>query len=336
VRLRRKNALVILFLVSSTAWAQEYSLRSYGNTEGLANLAVRQIYQDHIGFLWVSTENGIYRFDGERFQAFDGAHGVPANSAVAFGEAPDGSLLIGGEIGLYRLRDNRFEAVRGPFKTINWAQGIRAGNDGRTYLGTDAGLAVVTLEPGTGDRLTLHMLPRPPGVSGPEAWGVLVDGSTLWYGCGLELCQMQDGATTVMGRESGLPARQVTSIVKDSAGSLWVRVRYEGVFVRQAGSTRFEKPRLPIPGGGTVGVPSLDREGHILLPSPEGLFIQGPKGWKAIDPAHGLRGVVYAAFEDGQHSLWIGTSRPRTRAMARLRGVGVVFVGERIGRRHCL
>ena len=301
------------------AGAQEYSLRTYGNAEGLANLAVRRIYQDHLGFLWISTENGIFRFDGERFQGFDASHGVPANSAVAFGEAPDGSLLIGGEIGLYRLRENRFEAISVPFKTVSWAQGIGTGNNGRTYLGTDAGLAELTLEPGTRDRFNAQILPRPPGASGPEAWGVLVDGTTLWYGCGLELCQIQDGTTTVIGRESGLPARQVTSISKDSQGSLWVRVRYEGVFVRPAGHARFEKPRLPIPGDGTVGVPSLDRDGHILLPSPEGLFIQEQNGWKAIDPSHGLRGVVYAAFEDQQHSMWIGMAG---RGIVQWRGYG--------------
>jgi diguanylate cyclase (GGDEF)-like protein len=319
VRLPKKNALALLLLAASLAGAQEYSLRTYGNTEGLANLAVRRIYQDHLGFLWVSTENGIYRFDGKRFQAFDASHGVPANSAVAFGEAPDGSLLIGGEIGLYRLHEDRFEAVPAPFKSVSWAQGISSGNDGHTYLGTDAGLAELTLEPGTRDRLHLEILPRPPGISGPEAWGVLVDGSTLWYGCGLELCQIHDGTTTMIGRESGLPARQVTSILIDSQGSLWVRVRYEGVFVRPVGRARFEKPRLPIPGDGTVGVPSLDRDGHILLPSPEGLFIQEANGWKTIDPSHGLRGVVYAAFEDQQHSMWIGMAG---RGIVQWRGYG--------------
>jgi diguanylate cyclase (GGDEF)-like protein len=319
VRLPRNNAWVFLLLVSSAAGAQEYSLRTYGNTEGLADLAVRQIYQDHIGFLWVSTEDGIYRFDGERFQAFGVSRGVPANSAVAFGEAPDGSLLAGGDIGLYRLRDNRFQAVPGPFKSVNWAQGIRSGNNGRTYIGTDAGLAEITIEPGTRDRLNIRMLPRPPAASGPGAWGVLADGNTLWYGCGMELCHIHDGTTTVIGRESGLPARQVTSILKDGEGSLWVRVRYEGVFVRPAGHARFEKPHLPIPESSTIGVPSLDRDGHILLPTPEGLLIQEPKGWKVLDAAHGLHGIVYAALEDGHHSLWIGTAG---RGMVQWRGYG--------------
>jgi ligand-binding sensor domain-containing protein len=50
--------------------AQEYHFRYFGIAEGLTNLAVRQIYEDRAGFVWVSTENGIFRFDGERFEEF--------------------------------------------------------------------------------------------------------------------------------------------------------------------------------------------------------------------------------------------------------------------------
>ena len=83
---------------------QEYSFRYFGLTEGLTNLAVRQIYQDQTGFLWVSTENGLFRYDGERFEPFGPPQGMPATSGAAFGDAPDGSLLVGGIFGLYPFR----------------------------------------------------------------------------------------------------------------------------------------------------------------------------------------------------------------------------------------
>lgn len=47
----KKIALAFLLLVSIAAGAQEESLRSYGNDDGLGNLAVRQLYKDHLGFL---------------------------------------------------------------------------------------------------------------------------------------------------------------------------------------------------------------------------------------------------------------------------------------------
>lgn len=67
-RTRRVFVLVrvfaLLLLTSAILCAQEYNFRNFGVTEGLSNLAVRQIYQDRVGFIWVSTENGIFRYDG--------------------------------------------------------------------------------------------------------------------------------------------------------------------------------------------------------------------------------------------------------------------------------
>src|SRR5579863_3703354 len=119
--------------------AQEYSFRYFGLADGLTNLAVRQIYQDRIGFLWVSTENGIFRYDGERFELFGSAQGMPPNSGVAFGDAPDGSLLVGGDFGLYQLKGNHFEAFPNQLNKINWAQGIQSDRRGHTYVGTESG-----------------------------------------------------------------------------------------------------------------------------------------------------------------------------------------------------
>src|ERR1035441_5447621 len=129
-------------------FAQEYSFRTFGNADGLGNLAVRQIYQDHVGFIWVSTEDGIYRYDGERFETFGPAQGIPVTSGAAMGDAPDGSLLVGGDFGLYHLSGNRFEKVTAAFNSVNWAQGIQSDGKGKTFLGTDVGLVELSLVPG--------------------------------------------------------------------------------------------------------------------------------------------------------------------------------------------
>src|SRR5579871_5699418 len=85
------------------ASAQEYSFRTFLASDGLGNLSVQKIYQDREGFLWVSTENGIFRYDGQRFQDIGPAQGIPRGAGVAFGEAPDASLLVGSSGGIYRF-----------------------------------------------------------------------------------------------------------------------------------------------------------------------------------------------------------------------------------------
>jgi diguanylate cyclase (GGDEF)-like protein len=296
--------LSLVLVTAAAACAQEYSFRAFGEAEGLTNLAVRQIYQDRMGFLWVSTENGIFRYDGDRFEAFGPAQGIPPTSGAGFGEAPDGSLLAGGAFGLYQLRGNRFEKLTVPLKTINWAQGIQSDGKGHTFLGTDSGLMELSSEPGPAG-FGVHTFPQAQATSGPEAHGILVDGDDLWYGCGHELCRMDRNGTQVLGRESGLPGSDLMGIRKDGDGNLWVRARNAGVFVLPAGQTKFRRPDAPIPVSVT-GVPGIDADGRILLPSPAGLLIRNKQGWQKIDQSFGLRGAVYAAFEDRQHSLWIG------------------------------
>ncbi|MGD0830580.1 MAG: EAL domain-containing protein [Terracidiphilus sp.] len=285
--------------------AQEFSFRTLGSAEGLDNLEVRKIYQDRAGFLWVSTENGIYRYDGERFEIFGPARGMPLANGVALGEAPDGSLLAGGDFGLFRLHDNHFERVSGAFKRVEWRQGIQSDGRGHTFLAADAGLIELDSVAGQSG-FTQRIIPQAAGVAESGISAVLADGETVWYGCGAELCRMDGSGTRVYGRESGLPESAAVGIVKDGAGALWLRYRVEGVFVMAQGESRFRRPVGLAKPDATVGVPAVDEDGRILLPTPDGLLMQEKKGWRTIDRTAGLRGVVMTAYEDRQHSLWLG------------------------------
>jgi len=307
--------LTLLLVTAGALRAQEYSFRTFGNADGLTNLAVRQIYQDPAGFLWVSTENGVFRYDGDRFEAFGPAQGIPLVSGGAFGEAPDGSLLVGGNFGLYHLSGNRFEKLSVPFKTVSWAQGIQSDGKGHTFLGTDAGLRELYSEPGT-DGFQVREFPQVAGTSDRSVDAVLVDGDILWYGCGRQLCRRGKDGTRVFGAESGLPDSALLVIRKDGKGNLWVRPKNTGVMVSMAGQSKFRAVDAPIPGT-VIGVPGVDADGRILLPSAAGLLIRDGEGWQKIDQAAGLRGAVYSVFEDRHHSLWIGLAG---RGLAEWRG----------------
>ena len=309
-RLSNAWALALFLLVSRGLCAQEYSFRYFGVAEGLNNLTVRTVYQDRVGFLWVATVNGLFRYDGERFEAFGAAQGVPSSPGTAFGDAPDGSLLAGGSFGLLRLRGSRFEKVPGPFKSIGELQGIQADGKGHTFLNTEQGLMELSLEPGKGG-FAVRRIPPPAGtpvteVNGvPEAGGLLIEGDSIWYGCGLSLCRLEKGETRVYGIESGLPAHAVVVILKDRKGDLWVRLRGAGVLVLPAGQSQFRKPVFPNPNQLLSGIPSTDAQGQVVLPLPDGMLMGDEQSWRKIDHTAGLRGAPYRTFEDRQHSLWI-------------------------------
>lgn len=63
--------------------AQQLPIRRYKVGDGLAHNRVRHIYQDRYGCLWVSTFEGLSRFDGYRFITYDRRHGL-GNQVVNF------------------------------------------------------------------------------------------------------------------------------------------------------------------------------------------------------------------------------------------------------------
>lgn len=302
---RRFFTLGLLLLSASTGLlqAQEYSLRWFGNAEGLGTLDVRTIQQDHTGFLWVVTDNGLYRYDGDRFEKFGPQQGIPAEPG-AIGEAPDGSLLVGGRSGLYRLSGSHFEKLSDVAATVSLAQAIQSDGHGVTYLGTEAGLMKMRANSRGG--FAVERVPQAPGTSGADVEGILVDGDTIWYGCAGKLCRLERQRIEVLGPEAGLPGTPITTVRKDGAGNLWIYARKQGVFELPAGQSRFIRPSTPEDPKTLRQMINVDAEGRILLPGANGLLIGDNDGWHVIGTGSGLRGEVYCAFEDRSRALWIG------------------------------
>jgi diguanylate cyclase (GGDEF)-like protein len=315
---------VILLVAGSLLRAQEYSFRKFTNAEGLSNLAITSLYQDKVGFIWVGTENGVFRFDGERFEPFGAAQGMPVSSNVAFGEAPDGSLLVGTDSGLFHLWGNRFSAVSSEIKSTDEGETIQADGAGHSYVATSAGLFELSqIGP---DEFSKHILTQPSGVSpqsarvpGSGASGVFVSHGTLWYGCGFSLCRKNTSGATVFDRRNGLPHTRIRTVVVDHDNSVWVSESPDGLFVLPNGQTRFRKVSIPGMASALINLPALDTDGRILLPTSEGLLLKERAGWRVVGREQGLRGAILTVMEDRQHSLWIGTVG---RGLVQWRGYG--------------
>ncbi|CAL1519080.1 ATP-binding protein [Chitinophaga sp. MM2321] len=66
--------IVLLCLCSLTGKATDsltYSLRHFDNSNGLPQNSVNTIVHDKYGYIWLTTENGIVRFDGDQFKVAD-------------------------------------------------------------------------------------------------------------------------------------------------------------------------------------------------------------------------------------------------------------------------
>ncbi len=72
---------ILIFLFAST-FAQEVVFDNFSAGSSLASSYTTQVLEDQENYIWVSTNNGVTRFDGYRFQNFDISDGLPENNIV--------------------------------------------------------------------------------------------------------------------------------------------------------------------------------------------------------------------------------------------------------------
>ena len=74
---------------------------SFTRADGLAGNVVYSIAQERDGTLWFGTDDGVSRYDGERWQSF--RHGLPARNVYALAIDDEGSVWIGTKGAVTRL-----------------------------------------------------------------------------------------------------------------------------------------------------------------------------------------------------------------------------------------
>jgi signal transduction histidine kinase/ActR/RegA family two-component response regulator len=319
---RRSFVLVTTILASLNqaipASAQQYSFRYYGAEDGLTNAAVKVLFQDRTGFIWAGTENGVFRYDGQRFQRYGSVEGLPHDVVLSLGETPDRHVLAGYRSGLYQQNGDRFEAVSLHGAGIDSYSAIRFDGRSHTFIATDSGLVVVTsVEETLGvSRLAFRWLAQAAGTDGPETHGVFLEGDDVWYGCGTRLCRMTGSRVSVFGEADGLPAGKWMSIRRDGGGDLWAHDLKHFAVMRRA-SQRFDAsdPGFPQTAGG--GELEVDAGGRLLVPTVEGLTIDEGHRFRTVGKEQGLQGPVYSALRDREDSIWLGLAG---RGLARWRG----------------
>ncbi len=95
------KALLLLACLPFSASAQKYLALQYRTAEGLPDVQVRDMIAGEYGFLWVATDGGLARFDGETFKVYERALDSYYIKALARDTA--GRVLFVNDSGCYRL-----------------------------------------------------------------------------------------------------------------------------------------------------------------------------------------------------------------------------------------
>jgi diguanylate cyclase (GGDEF)-like protein len=303
------RGVVLLALVAviscGTALAERgrYAFRTYSDEDGLANLTVECLLQDATGFLWIGTQEGLFRFDGRRFVRFGREQGLPSTKINVLHETASGRLYAGTRSGLAVLDGLRFVPLGAqvglPESTIP-DSGVVSDSSGTVYVATTKGLFV-------SDGQRFRMEPDPAGGEA-SITALHVDGAgALYFARGRTLYRRVAGKSVDFGSERGLEEiEQIDSTVTDGAGRLWVRT-LTTLQVLERGANRFRRHDDGLPAGINSGRLALDGSKELLVPTVGGLARNESEKWTLLGRAEGLESnSTVSALVDREGFLWLG------------------------------
>jgi diguanylate cyclase (GGDEF)-like protein len=289
---------VIAVMMAMVMPGQQFAFRQYGPSDGLTNLGINAILQDHTGYLWVGTDNGLFRYDGSRFQAFSHPEGLPDTEIRSLAESPDGELWVATQSGVARRDGFKFIPVDVGLKGLFLAVAFDTG--GSLYLEHATGILRGVRDSGGVYRFTMVA----PGAVG----GLLVKGDDVWFRRDRDLWHLHGDKVERVGSLAGLPADQWGSINLDADGNLWVRSSTR-LYELPHGQSMFLDRSEGIPNS-TVTRVYADKYGRVFVSTAMGVVVlSGPfhANRSYIDAQHGLPDdVASSVLVDRDNSLWIG------------------------------
>lgn len=305
--------VICLFLFSQIVWTQ-YRFDSWDTEDGLPQNTVYAMTQTRDGYLWLTTYDGLVRFDGVRFTVFDKSNtkGILSNRFTSIYEDTEGALWIGTEYGgLVRYTD-------GEFKTFDYRDGlpskslryIQQDNEGNLVVSTDTGI------------FCLRNNKFEPCISSEWARYFRVYWSksgAKWIMDKNGLNKIKNGNTIhhpIQWRENAVDEIQ---FFEDSGGDLWIgaadatiyRITDDGTIRYSREGERVEKGTVTINALGSAT--GADADGNIWLSNSGGggvvVFNPQTRDFKQFTTADGLSSnQIKSFFTDREGTLWIGTN----------------------------
>jgi len=290
--------------------------------DGLSQSTTMTILQDQLGFLWFGTEDGLNRYDGQKFKVFRPVTGDDTSISdvwiCALEMDSNGALWVGTRQG----GANRYDAASGHFihyqhdeadpasLSNNYVRTIYADTQGRLWFGTNAGLDLYDPQRDN----FVHVIPM-------DAAGFIVNSiiedsnGLLWIGAqnGLWRYDPVNAALVSLALREFHPPIQ--DILVSADGSLWLASPRSGLLHYFPETTELVQ-YLPDQGISDLVV-------RQLLSGPSGtLWVGTADGLNLFDPQAETftqyyndpnvetslsSNVIVSLYQDDSGILWIGT-----------------------------
>jgi len=298
---------VLSQIISPQRFFGQYQQFVWQDQHGLPQNGISKIVQTPDGYLWLAIAEGVARFDGVRFTAFntENTPEIKSNNVQALLADSKGTLWIGAHGGGLTSYQNGFfthyTAEQG--LTDNHVRSLFEDKSGNLWVGTDGGGLFLrrggkfinyTVENGLPDNRV--------GAVGEDAEG------HLWIGTNNGLARMLDEKFTVFTSKDGLAGNGIRTIFLDRDGTIWIGGSGGLTHYKNREFTAFgEKDGFQ---ANDVWSIVSDREGTMWIGTVgNGVYRLKNGKFEGSNKQDGLiNNYIQDIFPDREGNVWLGTS----------------------------
>lgn len=322
--------IFLLFFLSTLSKATDvkYVFRQIVSGNELSQAWVNTMAQDHLGFMWIGTADGLYRYDGLEFKAYRGITGnnttIVGNNISKIFIDSNKNLWIATTKGLCLYNREKDYFIR----KDNWPQvhisNIIEDSKGHLYFGTSVSLLKFTPEK-VNFEYYIDSYQSIDLYNGNKTFYYTRSGSLLINGFdGLYKFNDTEKSIIPVFKGTNFSGYAMTSIAEDKNGTIWVGFRDNGLFYLENENSSSPR-RLNLPAShflcrGTI-LSIIESSGSVLWIGTEnhGLVLLDLKNYDPLnpsilqisgnisDPNTLSNNSIYSLHEDYQKNIWIGT-----------------------------
>ncbi len=207
----------ILLATNHGAWRWNGQVLSIVDPS-LKDVVVTVIEEDSDGSLWIGTINkGLARITHQQIEFLDASRGLPHNRVLSWYQDIEGSIWVGTNGGVMRLRSAPFASVTDRKGLVgNYVRSVLPISDDTLLVGSSNGLSI--LHNGRATQALDQPIPLSVLSLGISKKGGVWVGS---YQHGLMYWQ-NNQIKQVLSDEDGLPTNEVRALLEDSKDKLWI------------------------------------------------------------------------------------------------------------------
>ena len=296
-----------LFADSGDVTLSQYVMTIWTDREGLPSDTILDVAQDHSGYIWLASYDGLVRFDGEKFSVLNSAEdGFDGKSARVLEIAPDDTLWIGtNTAGLYSYYKGKFRryGIDEGLPDLS-VRSLAIDSDGVVWAGTANGVSKKK-----GDRFE-SAVPANSASFGianfllPLHDGTVIVGSNM---PGLWLITPK-GVEPYLANQ-GVSSWSFSAAILDHSGQLWLGSS-SGQILRVNRNEIREKYEPSFLKGSSINTFYTDSEGTLWIGTDRGVLCRRGNEFESFTEENGLPSdVVSSLCRDTEGNLWVGTER---------------------------